>query len=85
MDANKKSSVSKANSIDKMGAFWDAHDFTDFDDANALDADFQIACAVPVEPELLSSVEEQARLRGVSVETLVNLWLQQKLVEQHAA
>jgi hypothetical protein len=27
-------------------------------------------------------LEQQARLRGVSVETLVNLWLQQKLTEE---
>ena len=30
----------------------------------------------------LSAVEQQARLRGVQVETLINLWLQQKLAEQ---
>jgi hypothetical protein len=34
--------------------------------------------------DLLSSVEKQAKIRGVSVETLVNLWLQQKLSEQQA-
>jgi hypothetical protein len=31
-----------------------------------------------------SEIEKQARKRGVKVETLVNLWLQQKLVEQTA-
>jgi hypothetical protein len=30
---------------------------------------------------LLTSVEQQAKLRGATVETLVNLWLQQKLTE----
>ncbi len=34
-----------------------------------------------MEEELFSLVEKQARLRGVQVETLVNLWLQQKLAE----
>ena len=37
---------------------------------------------MPVEVELLSAIEQAARQRGVAVETLVNLWLQQKLVEQ---
>jgi hypothetical protein len=37
---------------------------------------------VPIEVELLSAFEHQARLRGVQVETLINLWLQQKLAEQ---
>lgn len=82
MDANKVSSVSQADTLEKMGEFWDSHDFTDFDNLETPDAEFQIACAVPIESDLLSAVEQQARLRGVQVETLINLWLQQKLVEQ---
>ncbi len=81
MDANKLSSISKADTLEKMGEFWDTHDFTDFD-ADAPDVEFKISCAVPIEVDLLSAVEKHAHLRGVSVETLVNLWLQQKLVEQ---
>lgn len=38
-------------------------------------------CAVPVETHLLAQVESQAHEHGVSVETLVNLWLQEKLQE----
>jgi hypothetical protein len=43
---------------------------------------FQITCAVPIEVELFAALEQQARRRGVQVETLVNLWLQQMLAEQ---
>lgn len=82
MDANKLSSISKAGSLEKMGEFWDTHDFTDFDNSDVPDVEFTITSAVPIELDLLSSVEEQSRRRGVKVETLVNLWLQQKLVEQ---
>jgi len=82
MDVSKISSVSQADSLEKMGEFWDSHDFTDFDNPETPDVEFQIACAVPIELELLSAVEQQARLRGVQVETLINLWLQQKLAEQ---
>jgi hypothetical protein len=81
MAKSKLSSISKADTLEKMGEFWDTHDFTDFDDPNAPDVEFDISCAVPIEEELLSSVEKQAKLRGVKVETLVNLWLQQKLAE----
>lgn len=81
MEKDKKSSISKADSLEDMGNFWSTHDFTEFD-TDAPDVECQISCAVPVEPELLSSVEKQARRRGVNVETLVNLWLQQKLSEQ---
>jgi len=83
MDANKKiSGISRASSLEEMGEFWDTHDFTEYDTA-APDVNFEIACAVPVELELFASLEKQAQLRGVKVETLVNLWLQQKLVEQN--
>jgi hypothetical protein len=81
MEKNKHSSVSQADTLEKMGEFWDAHDFTEFDRPELPDVEFQVACAVPIEPALLSLVEKQARLRGVTVETLVNLWLQQKLDE----
>lgn len=77
----RKSPISKADTLEKMGEFWDTHDFTEFD-TNAPDAAFEITCAVPVEIDLLSAVEKQAHLRGINVETLVNLWLQQKLAEQ---
>jgi hypothetical protein len=82
MVENNLSSISKADTLEKMGEFWDTHDFTDFDNPDAPDVEFKIACAVPIELDLLASVEKQARLRGVKVETLVNLWLQQKLAEQ---
>ena len=55
----------------------------DFDNLDAADVEFNIRCAVPIEPDLLSLVEKQARLRGITVETLVNLWLQQQLAEQN--
>lgn len=85
MDTNKRlSSISKADTLERMGEFWDTHDFTEHD-ADAPDAEFTITCAVPIELDLYSSVEEQARRHGVTVETLVNLWIQQKLAEQHTS
>jgi hypothetical protein len=82
MGKNKFSGISKADNFEKMGEFWDTHDFTDFDNPDTPDVKFDISCAVPIEEELFSLVEKMARLRGVKVETLVNLWLQQKIAEQ---
>jgi len=82
MDANKLSSISQADTDEKIGEFWDTHDFTDFDNPDAPDVKFEITCAVPIDIELFSAIEKQAHKRGVQVETLVNLWLQQKLAEQ---
>jgi CopG antitoxin of type II toxin-antitoxin system len=83
MDASRLSSISKADTDEKIGEFWDTHDFTDFD-TDASDVEFEITCAVPIEVELFSAIEQQAKSRGVTVEALVNLWLQQKLTEQSA-
>jgi hypothetical protein len=80
MDENRVSSISKSNSLEGMGEFWDSHDFTDFD-TDAPDVEFRISCAVPVDPDLLSAIEKLAHKRGIGVETLINLWLQQKLLE----
>jgi hypothetical protein len=80
MSANK-SSISKTKSVEKMGEFWDKHDFTEFDDPKAPDVNFDISAAIPIEPDLLSDIEELAHQRGIKVETLVNLWLKEKVVE----
>lgn len=81
MEENKSSSISNAKTFREMGEFWDEHDFTDFD-SEAPDIAYQLASSVAIEPDLLSAIESQAERRGVSVETLINLWLQEKLLEQ---
>ena len=81
MDASNLSSISQAESDEKIGEFWDTHDFTDFD-TDAPDVALEMVYSVPIERELYAALEEQAQQRGVQVETLVNLWLQQKLAEQ---
>lgn len=81
MDENKTTSISKADTDEGIGEFWDGHDFTDFD-SGAPDVEFAVSLAVPVEVELFSAIEKEARRHGVNVETLINLWLQQKLAEQ---
>lgn len=82
--AANKSSISKTDNPEKMGEFWDKHDFTDFDDPNKPDVEFHVTVAIPVEPDLLSDIEELAHVRGISTETLVNLWLKEKIVEVKA-
>jgi hypothetical protein len=84
MMRKKLSSISKADTLEKMGDFWDTHDFTDFD-TDAPDVEFEILLGVALEPDLLSALEQQARRQGISVETLANLWLQEKLREHALA
>ena len=80
MDENKLSSISKADTDEKMGEFWDTRDFTDFD-TDAPDVEVEITLAVPIEVDLFDEIEKQAHKHGVRVETLVNMWLQEKLAE----
>ena len=83
MEENRLSSISKAESDEKIGEFWDTHDFTEFD-TNTPDAEFEIISTVPVQLELLNEIEAHAAKCGMNVETLVNHWLQQKLDEEAA-
>ena len=83
MEENRLSSISKADSDEKVREFWETHDFTQFD-TDAPDAQFEIISTVPVQLQLLNEIEEQAAKRGVKVETLVNQWLQQKIDEEAA-
>ena len=41
--AAKKSSISKSDNLEKMGEFWDKHDFSEFDDPNAPDLQTDLA------------------------------------------
>jgi len=81
MPENNLSSISRSDTLEKIGEFWDTHDFTQFD-TDAPDVEYTINCVVSIEPDLLAAVEKHAAKRGVQVETLINLWLQEKLMEQ---
>jgi len=85
MQAVNKSSIPKSASLEKMGEFWGTHDFTEFDNSSAPVTEFTVTCAIPIELDLLSVIERYAQQHGVSAETLVNLWLQQKVAEQKTA
>jgi hypothetical protein len=57
MDTNRLSRISKVDTDEKMGEFWDIHNFTGFD-TDAPDVQVEITCAVPVEVELFSAIEQ---------------------------
>jgi hypothetical protein len=82
-EGNRPASISGGRTLREIGAFWDEHDFTEFD-TDAPDIEAEVVCSVPVEPTLFAAVAELARRRGISAETLVNLWLQQKLDEHNS-
>ncbi len=81
MEDKKQSSMSKADSEEKIGSFWHDPDLTELD-TDAPDTEFDVISIVPVEPQLLKEIERQADKCGVKVETLVDQWLRQKLDEE---
>lgn len=83
-----KSSISKATSYKEMGEFWDTHDVSDFwDKTKEVSFEIDIKSEVTyyaVDKTLSEKIQTIAQKRGVSADTLVNLWVQEKLQKQKA-
>jgi hypothetical protein len=82
-----KSSISKAKSYREIGDFWDTHDLSDFwDRTKRVDFDVNIESEITyysLEKRLAKEVQSIAQKRGVSADTLINLWVQEKIQEQN--
>lgn len=76
------SSISRADSYEAIGEFWDTHSSADYWD-QGYDVEFEISVPhrhlVSIEVDLFGRLAEVARHRGVSSETLVNLWIAERL------
>jgi len=71
-----------------MAEFWDAHDLTDFWDKTKR-VDFEVDIKTEktyyaVDKTLSEKIQAIALKRGVSADTLLNLWVQEKLQEQRS-
>ena len=84
-----KSPISKARSYAEIGKFWDEHDLSDFwDKTRRVKFDVVLepeATYYPIEKHLSKKIQSEASRRGISSDTLVNLWLEQKIKEQRSA
>lgn len=71
----------KRMSIEAASEYWDHHSVADHPTrVVAMEyAPEERATFVAIENDLLSRISKSAKEKGVSVETLVNLWLQEKL------
>lgn len=70
-------------SIEEIIGFWDTHSTADYEDEMeevSFDIDLsEEVFTIALVPELVDLVERQAKARGVTTETLVNLWLAERL------
>ena len=84
-----KSSLSEAQSYKEIGEFWDSHDLTDYwEQTKPVKFEVEIeseATYFPVETSLSAELVSLAKRRGVSPETLLNLWIQEKVKEEATA
>jgi hypothetical protein len=73
------------NSIEEAAQFWDAHSLVDYEDLQK-DVDFEVVLKseknyFAIEKELSDNIDKLAHLKGILPETLVNLWLKEKIQE----
>lgn len=71
-------------SIEEASDFWDTHDAGDYEEYlfpvnEVLNVAKELPQAVLLEHSLLEKLKKIARQKGISLETLVNLWLEEKL------
>jgi hypothetical protein len=75
-------SISKASTLEEIAKFWDTHSLDDYWDQTH-EVEFEVRAKgrrrVTLDPDIYTRVETQAKTRGVLPETLVNLWLAERL------
>ena len=78
------SSISMSRSIAEMAAFWDTHDANDFEDQTyEVEMEFDLGVRrhyIAVDAQLLTKLRKIAMERGIGVESLANLWLQERVL-----
>ncbi|MBI5191978.1 MAG: hypothetical protein HZA08_00885 [Nitrospirae bacterium] len=84
-----KTSLSEATSYREIGEFWDTHDLSEFWDKTK-EASFEVdieseVTYYAVDKILSEEIQAIAQKRGVTADTLINLWVQEKLQEQKAS
>ena len=81
-DQEPMTSISKARTIEEIADFWDTHSLADYWDQTH-EVEFEVRAQrrrrVTLDPEVFFKVEVQARKRGLLPETLVNLWVVERL------
>jgi hypothetical protein len=74
--------ISKARTLEEIADFWDTHSLADYWDETH-EVEFEVRAErrrrITLDPDVYSRLEAQARVRGLLPETLVNLWVAERL------
>lgn len=83
--AENKSSLSDSHSYEELGEYWDTHSLADhWDKTHAVEFELDVqssAMYFPVDRVLAEKLRAAASAHGVSPETLLNLWLQERVTQ----
>ena len=74
--------ISKARTLEEIADYWDTHSLADHWD-ETYEVNFEVRMQrkrrVTLTPEIYEKIERQALEQGILPETLVNLWLAERL------
>jgi hypothetical protein len=86
MAEENKSSLSGSRSYQELSEYWDTHSLADhWKDTSAVEFEVDVkssALYFPVDRFLAERLREVASAHGVSAETLLNLWLQERVTDE---
>jgi hypothetical protein len=77
-----KTSSSDAGNYQEIGAYWDKHDATEYGEQETVEFDVHIRSQrhyFPVEGQLWQKIKRLADHRGISEETLLNIFLKERI------
>lgn len=83
---SKAKQVPEMKSYEEIAEFWDTHSLADYWDQTE-SVEFEISpdarrrYLVAIDPDILNRVKQIAHIRGLSTQSLINLWLEQRLHE----
>jgi hypothetical protein len=84
--AENKSSLSGSRSYQELREYWDTHSLADhWKETSAAEFELDVkssATYFPVDRFLAERLREMASAHGVSAETLLNLWLQERVTDE---
>jgi predicted HicB family RNase H-like nuclease len=87
-DEEQGTSISQAHTLEKIADFWDTHSLDDYWEQTH-EAAFEVRAkrrrCVALDPDIYEHVAVQARARGISPTTLVNLCLAERLKDASSA
>lgn len=77
-----QTSLSRVSTLEAIGEFWDTQSLDDYwEQTHAVE--FEVRAhrrrRITLDPEVYAQLEQQAHARGILPETLVNLWLKERL------